>query len=146
MVNTIVRQHSNAVLTPIARRKMADLMLEHAWSVRATAERFQVSVKTAPEWCDRYICEGSSGLLDRSSRSRTSPMSTPAAKQAEVTGTTLASPQGCGVDRTRNRLSSFYCADSQQRWSGASQTRRLCHPDTPPQDVMYATTRASSFM
>ena len=46
MVNTTVRQHPNAALTPIARSEMADLMLKHAWNVKATAERFQVSVKT----------------------------------------------------------------------------------------------------
>ncbi|MDE0269562.1 MAG: leucine zipper domain-containing protein, partial [Acidimicrobiaceae bacterium] len=84
MVNTTIRQHPNAALTPIARRKMADLMLAGGWSVKATAERFQVSVKTARRWRDRYACEGSSGLLDRSSRPRTSPGSTPAVKQAEV--------------------------------------------------------------
>ena len=65
-MNTTVRQHPNAALTPIARRKMADLMLAGGWSVKATAERFQVSVKTARKWRDRYIREGSSGLLDRS--------------------------------------------------------------------------------
>ena len=84
MVNTSVRQHPNAALTPIAQCEMADLMLAGGWSVKATVERFQVSVKTARKWRDRYACEGSIGLLDRSSRPRTSPRSTPAVKQAEV--------------------------------------------------------------
>ena len=84
MVNTIVRQHPNAALTSIARRKMVDLMLEDGWSVEATAERFQVCAKTARKWRDRFISEGTTGLLDRSSRPRTSPRTTPAAKQTEV--------------------------------------------------------------
>ena len=84
MVNTIVRQHPNAALTPIARHKMAVLMLEDGWSVKATAERFQVSVKTARKWRDRYTSEGTAGLKDRSSRPKTSPKATPAVKQTEV--------------------------------------------------------------
>ncbi|MDE0268279.1 MAG: leucine zipper domain-containing protein [Acidimicrobiaceae bacterium] len=83
-MNTTVRQHPNAALTPIARRKMADLMLKHGWSVKATAERFQVSVKTARRWRDRYTSGGTAGLLGRSSRPRTSPRSTSAVEQAEV--------------------------------------------------------------
>ena len=131
-MNTTVRQHPNAALTPIARRKMADLMLAGGWSVKATAERFQVSVKTARKWRDRYTSEGTAGLLDRSSRPRRSPKSTPAVKQAEVIKLRQHRRRGAAWIGHEVAFSGFYCAeDPQQSWSGASQTRRSCHTDTP---------------
>lgn len=70
-------QHPNAVLTPTGRRRMVACVLEHGWTVEATAERFQVDAKTVRKWRDRYQNEGAAGLLDRSSRPRTSPTRTP---------------------------------------------------------------------
>ena len=47
---------------------MVACVLDRGWSVEATAERFRVDAKTVRKWRDRFIAEGESGLLDRSSR------------------------------------------------------------------------------
>ena len=66
-------QHPNAVLTPQGRRRMVGCVLEQAWTVEATVERFQVDAKTVRKWRDRYLREGVEGLGDRSSRPHCSP-------------------------------------------------------------------------
>lgn len=66
-------QHPNAPLTPEGRRRMVACLLEDGWTVEATAERFQVDAKTVRKWRDRFLAEGSDGLLDRSSRPHCSP-------------------------------------------------------------------------
>ena len=66
-------QHPNAPLTPQGRARMVACVLEHHWTIEATAERFQVDAKTVRKWRDRFIAEGPDGLLDRSSRPRRSP-------------------------------------------------------------------------
>jgi transposase InsO family protein len=66
-------QHPNAPLTPEGRRRMVECVLEHGWTIEATAERFQVDAKTVRKWRDRYRCEGFDGLFDRSSRPHRSP-------------------------------------------------------------------------
>jgi transposase InsO family protein len=52
---------------------MVGCVLEQGWSVTVTAERFQVDAKTVRKWRDRFLAEGVSGLLDRSSRPLRSP-------------------------------------------------------------------------
>jgi transposase InsO family protein len=71
------RQHPNAPLTPEGRRRMVACVVEQGWTIEATAERFQVDAKTVRKWRDRFVAEGESGLLDRSSRPRRSPNRTP---------------------------------------------------------------------
>lgn len=63
--------HANAPLTPEGRRRLASLIVDHGWSLRRAAERFQCSPATAKRWVDRYR----SGLpfTDRSSRPRSCP-------------------------------------------------------------------------
>ncbi len=70
-------QHPNAPLTPEGRRRMVDCVLIRSWTIEATAERFQVDAKTVRKWRDRFLAEGSVGLLDRSSRPYRSPNRTP---------------------------------------------------------------------
>ena len=70
-------QHRNALLTPQGRLRMVACVVEQAWSVTATAERFQVDPKTVRKWRDRFVSEGPGGLEDRSSRPRRSPNRTP---------------------------------------------------------------------
>ena len=77
-------QHPNAVLTPVGRRRMVACVLEHGWTVEATAERFQVDAKTVRKWRDRFLAEGVAGLEDRSSRPRCSPKRTPYACRRRV--------------------------------------------------------------
>jgi transposase InsO family protein len=63
---------------------MVGCVLDQHWSVEATAERFQVDAKTVRKWRDRYVAEGESGLLDRSSRPHRSPNQTGASLRQRV--------------------------------------------------------------
>ena len=74
---TTRRQHPNAPLTPTGRRRMVDCVVEHGWTVGATASRFQIDAKTVRKWRDRFLAEGVQGLEDRSSRPHRSPHRTP---------------------------------------------------------------------
>ena len=58
-------QHPNAPLTPLGRRRMVACVLDQRWTVEMAAERFQVDAKTVRKWRDRFLTEGSDGLLDR---------------------------------------------------------------------------------
>jgi transposase InsO family protein len=78
------RQHPNAPLTPEGRRRMVACVLERGWTVEATAERFQVDAKTVRKWRDRFLAEGVSGLLDRSSRPHRSPNRAHRARRRQV--------------------------------------------------------------
>ena len=74
---TTLRQHPNAPLTPQGRRRMVDCVVERGWTIEATAARFQVDAKTVRKWRDRFLTEGTAGLMDRSSRPHRSPNRTP---------------------------------------------------------------------
>ena len=77
-------QHPNAPLTPQGRARMVACVVEHGWTIEATAERFQVDAKTVRKWRDRYLSEGPTGLLDRSSRPHRSPNATSRRKARRV--------------------------------------------------------------
>jgi len=77
-------QHPNAPLTPEGRRRMVACVIEQGWTIEATAERFQVDAKTVRKWRDRFLAEGETGLLDRSSRPRRSPNRTPRPVRRQV--------------------------------------------------------------
>lgn len=68
--------HANAALTPRARLRLAQLIVERDWSHAAAAKMFMVSPKTAKKLADRYREEGVAGMSGRSSRPRTSPNKT----------------------------------------------------------------------
>ena len=70
--------HANAALTPRARLRLARLIVDRGWPVARAAERYDVSWPTAKRWADRYRAAGEAGMVDRSSRPRTSPSRTPA--------------------------------------------------------------------
>ena len=70
--------HANAALTPLARLKLARLIVEQDWPIPRAAERYDVSWKTAKKWADRYEAAGPAGMLDRSSRPHRQPNRTPA--------------------------------------------------------------------
>lgn len=63
--------HANAPLTPEGRRRLAVLIVEHGWTVRRAADRFQCSTSTASRWSGRY--RAGLPLTDRSSRPVNSP-------------------------------------------------------------------------
>jgi len=52
---------------------MVACVIEGAWTIEATAEKFQVDAKTVRKWRDRFLAEGEAGLFDRSSRPKHSP-------------------------------------------------------------------------
>ena len=70
--------HANAALTPKARLKIGQLIVDHGWPVARAAERFQVSCPTAKRWADRYRELGPEAMQDRSSRPLRQPARTPA--------------------------------------------------------------------
>ncbi|HET8960802.1 IS481 family transposase [Nocardioides sp.] len=70
--------HANAALTPRARLRLAQLVIDHGWSPARAAERYDVSWRTAKKWADRYHAEGRAGMVDRSSRPHHQPNRTPA--------------------------------------------------------------------
>ena len=69
--------HVNAALTPKARLRIGQLIVDQGWPVARAAERFQVSWPTAKRWADRYRESGPTGMQDRSSRPHRQPARTP---------------------------------------------------------------------
>jgi transposase InsO family protein len=68
--------HANAALTPRARLRLAQLVVDRGWTYAAAANMFMVAPRTAKKWADRYRAEGLAGMVDRSSRPRTNPTKT----------------------------------------------------------------------
>ena len=68
--------HANAALTPRARLRLAQLVVEKGWTYAAAAKLFMVAARTAKKWADRYRAEGAAGMVDRSSRPHASPAKT----------------------------------------------------------------------
>ena len=68
--------HANAALTPRARLRLAQLVVDRGWTYAAAAKMFVVAPRTAKKWADRYRDEGPSGMADRSSRPHASPSRT----------------------------------------------------------------------
>jgi transposase InsO family protein len=69
--------HANAALTPRARLRLAQLVVDDRWPVVLAAKMFMVSPVTARKWAARYRAEGAAGMADRSSRPRSMPTRTP---------------------------------------------------------------------
>jgi transposase InsO family protein len=55
---------------------LARLVVDRGWTCSAAAKMFMVSPRTAMKWAARYRAEGAAGMVDRSSRPRTSPNKT----------------------------------------------------------------------
>ncbi len=68
--------HANAALTPRARLRLAQLVVDRGWTYAAAAKMFMVAPRTAKKWADRYRDEGVAGMRDRSSRPHSSPTKT----------------------------------------------------------------------
>lgn len=68
--------HANAALTPRARLRLAQLVVDRGWTYAAAAKMFMVAPRTAKKWAERYRAEGVAGMADRSSRPRTCPNKT----------------------------------------------------------------------
>lgn len=78
--------HANAQLTPAGRLRLAQLVVDKGWTLRRAAERWNCSVTTAKRWADRYRAHGRDGMVDRSSRPKTSPRRTPSRVERRVLG------------------------------------------------------------
>lgn len=65
--------HANAKLTPAGRLTLVKLVVDDGWAQARVAERFQCRRATVSKWVARYRAHGKAGLLDHSSRPRTSP-------------------------------------------------------------------------
>ena len=76
--------HANAPLTPTGRLRLARLVVDQKWPLRRAAERMGVSVTTTRRWADRYRAHGPAGMVDRSSRPRTSARQTPTRVERRV--------------------------------------------------------------
>jgi transposase InsO family protein len=70
--------HANAALTPRARLRLAQLIVDRGWTCSTAAKMFMVSPRTAAKWAERYRAEGVAGMADRSSRPHRSPNKTSA--------------------------------------------------------------------
>ena len=68
--------HANAALTPRARLRLAQLVVDRGWTYAAAAKMFMVAPRTAKKWADRFRTEGAAGMADRSSRPHSSPART----------------------------------------------------------------------
>ena len=68
--------HANAALTPRARLRLAQLVVDDGWTYAAAAKMFMVAAQTAKKWADRFRAEGAAGMADRSSRPHASPTKT----------------------------------------------------------------------
>jgi transposase InsO family protein len=69
--------HKNARLSFRSREALARLVIEQGATRKAAAAAFRVSAKTAGKWVRRYVDRGSDGLVDHSSRPRSSPRRLP---------------------------------------------------------------------
>ncbi|MFI5497408.1 IS481 family transposase, partial [Actinoplanes sp. NPDC051859] len=76
--------HANAPLTERGRLRLARCVVDEGWPLRRAAERFQVSPTTAKRWADRYRCDGTAAMADRSSRPHHSPHRTPRPLERKV--------------------------------------------------------------
>jgi transposase InsO family protein len=76
--------HANAALTPRARLRLAQLVVDQKWTCTAAARLFMVSPRTARKWAERYRDEGRAGMNDRSSRPHHSPTKTSPALVREI--------------------------------------------------------------
>ena len=74
--------HANAALTPKARLRVAQLVIEQGVPIAEVAARFQCSWPTVKRWADRYAANES--LEDRSSRPHRMPAKTPPATSKRI--------------------------------------------------------------
>jgi transposase InsO family protein len=74
--------HANAALTPKARLRVAQLVIDQGDSIPEVAARFQCSYTTVKRWALRYAAGES--MTDRSSRPHTMPAKTPPATTKRI--------------------------------------------------------------
>lgn len=110
--------HANAALTPLARLRLARLIVDQGWPVARAAERYDVSWPTTKRCAERYAVMGQDGMGDRSSRPHRSPTRTPAPVVRKIVH--LRWKQRLGPVATRLEWPPRRCT---RCWSGAGSTR-----------------------
>jgi transposase InsO family protein len=76
--------HANARLNVHGRRLLVDRVRRQGWAVAHAAKAMGISRQCAHRWVARFDAEGEAGLVDRSSRPRSSPRRTSAAVEAAI--------------------------------------------------------------
>ncbi len=84
--------HANAALTPRARLRVAQLVVDQRVPISEVAARFQCSWATVKRWSDRY--RAGESMHDRSSRPKSSPNKTPLSKIKRVVSLRLRLREG----------------------------------------------------
>ena len=86
LATEVLMSHANASLTPTGRLRLARCVVDDEWPLRRAADRFGVSVTTARRWAARYRAQGAAGMLDRTSRPRSSPGRLPVRTERRIIG------------------------------------------------------------
>ena len=76
--------HANARLNVHGRRLLVDRVRRQGWAVAHAAKAMGISRQCAHRWVARFDAEGEAGLVDRSSRPRSSPRRTSPAVEAAI--------------------------------------------------------------
>lgn len=93
-----MNSHKNARLTPAGRAVLVHRVLVEGYPAPEVSRGMGVSIRTVYKWLARYRAEGTSGLVDRSSRPHHSPRALSRTKQRQL------------VRLRRRRRSSLYIA------------------------------------
>lgn len=86
--------HANARLNPFGRQLLIDRVVHQGRPVAHVAHELGISRQTGYRWVRRWRIEGANGLLDRSSRPRSSPTRTPAAVEDAICAARLRDRSG----------------------------------------------------
>lgn len=86
--------HANARLNVHGRRLLVDRVRRQGWAVAHAAKAMGISRQCAHRWVARFDAEGEAGLVDRSSRPRSSPRRTSAAVEAAILSARVAHRRG----------------------------------------------------
>lgn len=86
--------HANARLNVHGRRLLVERVRGQGWAVAHAAKAMGVSRQCAHRWVARFDAEGEAGLVDRSSRPRSSPRRTSAAVEAAIVAARVAHRRG----------------------------------------------------
>lgn len=120
--------HSKAPLTPLGRVRMVQAMGAASWS-RDQLAGFPVSERTAYKWKARFRAEGMPGLVDRSSRPRSSPERTEADRELLIVALRRCRLTAAEIAKKLRMARSTVSAVLKRR--GLSQLR-LLDPVEPP--------------
>ncbi len=80
----VLVSHANARLTVHGRRLLVDRVRQQGWAVAHAAKAMGISRQCAHRWVARFDAEGEAGLIDRSSRPRSSPHRTAEVVEAAI--------------------------------------------------------------